>query len=175
MSISHVAIMSYPVLDSLYHLLPYRCASEVARRQALIESLSKQLVLLENVGKSSSSFSVTTSSHETAAMNPMQMNDASLLQRQRDVMSMQDSMVTDIGRGVDRLHRQAVTIGEEAKTQTTLLEDIDESVDHATDGLKEETAHAKLVASKAASCYLYICIAVEVVIIFVLLILMFVK
>jgi len=108
-------------------------------------------------------------------MNPMQMNDSSLVQRQKDVLAMQDSMVSDIGKGVDRLHRQAVTIGDEAKTQTVLLEDIDESVDHATDGLKEETAHAKLVASKAASCYLYICVAVEVVIIFVLLILMFVK
>jgi hypothetical protein len=152
----------------------HRCPSEVARRQALIESLSKQLGTLENTGKSSSTFSVT-SSNDNTAMNPMQMNDASLLQRQRDVIAQQDAMVSDIGKGVDRLHRQAVTIGEEAKVQTVLLEDIDESVDHATDGLKEETAHAKLVASKAASCYLYICVAVEVIIIFVLLILMFVK
>ena len=105
----------------------------------------------------------------------MQMNDSSLLQRQKDVIVMQDTMVMDIGRGVDRLHNQAQVIGEEAKKQTGLLDKIDQQVDGATDGLKEETAHAKLVASKAASAYLYLCVALEILAIFILLILMFIK
>ena len=88
---------------------------------------------------------------------------------------MQDDMVVDLGRGVDRLHNQAVVIGDEAKQQTTLLTNIDSRVEVATEGLKEEASHAKLVASKAASCYLYICVAVEVIIILILIILMVMK
>ena len=68
-----------------------------------------------------------------------------------------------------------MVIGEKAKEQTVLLDQIDTQVEHATDGLKDETQHARLIQQKAASCYLYVCVAVEVVLIFILLILMFVK
>ena len=143
--------------------------SEIVRRQALIEALAKQLGALEMIGKSN------TSGGGMSTMNPLQLNDSGLLQRQKDVIQMQDEMVGDLGRGVDRLHRQAVTIGDEAKQQTTLLNQIDQRVDDATTGLKEEASHAKIIAQKAASCYLYICVAIEVIVIVILLILMFVK
>lgn len=38
--------------------------------------------------------------------NPLRDTDANLMQRQRDVMKMQDSALLDIGKGVDRLHDQ---------------------------------------------------------------------
>lgn len=65
-------------------------------------------------------------------------------------------------------------IGEEGKLQNQLLDKIDEHVDDATEGLREEAVHARKISQKAASCWLYICVAIEVIVIFLLLILMFV-
>ncbi len=42
----------------------------------------------------------------SATWNPMTMSDAALLQRQKDVIKMQDNMLLDIEKGVDRLHIQ---------------------------------------------------------------------
>ncbi len=40
------------------------------------------------------------------AINPLLTSDRALIQRQREVMQMQDSMLVDIEKGVDRLHNQ---------------------------------------------------------------------
>ena len=40
----------------------------------------------------------------------MLLSDASLMQRQKDVIVMQDVMIQDIGKGVDRLHDQVILI-----------------------------------------------------------------
>ena len=40
----------------------------------------------------------------TATINPLVTTDKALIQRQQEVMKMQDNMIVDIERGVDRLH-----------------------------------------------------------------------
>ena len=44
----------------------------------------------------------------SSTMNPLQLNDTGLLQRQKDVIKMQDDMVMDLGKGVDRMHHQVI-------------------------------------------------------------------
>ena len=56
-----------------------------------------------------------------------------------------------------------------------MLEKIDARVDDATVGLKEEASHARIIQQKAASCYLYLCVAAEVIVIIILLILIVMK
>lgn len=40
------------------------------------------------------------------SINPLLTSDRALIQRQREVMKMQDEMLVDIEKGVDRLHTQ---------------------------------------------------------------------
>jgi hypothetical protein len=40
------------------------------------------------------------------AINPLLVSDRALIQRQREVMKMQDDMLVDIEKGVGRLHEQ---------------------------------------------------------------------
>lgn len=68
--------------------------------------------------------------------NPVTTSDRGLIQRQQDVMRLQDDMIAEIGVGVDRLHGQAVAIGEETKIHSRLLDDLDTNVDMATAALQ---------------------------------------
>lgn len=88
-------------------------------------------------------------------------------------MRLQDDMLDDISRGVDRLHGQARTIGEETKAQVKLIDNLEAHVDDATDALTSEARHAEEVKRKAEGCYMYICIAIEFVIIILLLLIGF--
>jgi hypothetical protein len=54
-----------------------------------------------------------------------------------------------------------------------VLDNLDTHVDIATEGLKEETKHAEEVRVKGQVCYMYICIAVEIIIIIAMAILFF--
>lgn len=91
-----------------------------------------------------------------------------------DVMKMQDDILLDIEKGVDRLHGQAVAIKDETIEQNKILDNLDEHVDEATAGLKKETAHAELIRRKTNDCYLYVCIVVEIAILLILVLLMFI-
>lgn len=66
----------------------------------------------------------------------MTTTDRGLIQRQRDVMKMQDDMILDIETGLDSLHGKALAIGEETKIHTRLLDDLDTNVDIATAALQ---------------------------------------
>jgi hypothetical protein len=57
--------------------------------------------------------------------------------------------------------------------QNAVLDNLDTHVDIATEGLKEETKHAEEVRVKGQVCYMYICIAVEIIIIIAMAILFF--
>ena len=111
-----------------------RVASEIGRRQVLLENMKKLLVSMiltlhvtishltivssnqtsgaikessaapANSIKSGGRLSVD-SSRGSATSNPMASEQA-LLQRQRDVMKMQDNMLLDIETGVGRLHEK---------------------------------------------------------------------
>jgi len=88
-------------------------------------------------------------------------------------MKVQDEMLLDIGAGVQRLHHQALTIGDEAKMSSRLLDDLDGNVEMATQALHAEAKHAKEIREKTRNCWLYVCIAAEVVVILILLIIAF--
>jgi t-SNARE complex subunit (syntaxin) len=88
-------------------------------------------------------------------------------------MKLQDDMLVDISKGVDRLHGQATTIGEETKSHIKLIDNLENNVDDATEALTSEAKHAEEVKRKAEGCYMYICIAIEFVIIILLLLIGF--
>jgi hypothetical protein len=54
-----------------------------------------------------------------------------------------------------------------------IIEDLDQHVDIATEGLKQEAQHAEQVRKSTRMCYMYICVAVEVVILVILIIVWF--
>lgn len=139
--------------------------SEIARRQTLLENLNKQMMYVAAPVTSNSN-----NSGNGVALNPMQTTDKGLIQRQKDVMALQDDMLIDIGHGVDRLHNQAKDIGEETKSHIVLLDNLESNVDNATDALQAEAIHAQKVRQKAAGCWMYICVAIEFVVIVLLLI-----
>ena len=65
-------------------------ASELARRQSLVENLQKQMTIVpQGVGPGNSA----------AVTNPMVHSDKGLVQRQKDVIKLQDDMIMDIGHG----------------------------------------------------------------------------
>lgn len=149
-------------------------ASEIARRTVLLENLKRQmsspavggsvLVSTAPVGE------IGSSSGRTGTYNPLATSDKGLVQRQKDIMQLQDEMVLDIESGVDRLHGKALAIGEESKMHVRLLDDLDGNVEIATAALQAESKHAERIKDKAQVCYMYICIVVEVLIIMLLLI-----
>lgn len=79
--------------------------------------------------------SIDSSKANTATANPM-MSDQALLQRQRDILKLQDDMLLDIESGVGRLHEKALVIGDEARQHNRLLDDLDSNVDIATAALQ---------------------------------------
>lgn len=101
-----------------------RTASEIARRTVVLDNLKKQVGLLVVSGSPltsmgsgapspmqfNSSFDRPRPSSESktaeVSMNPINTSDKGLIQRQQDVMKLQDEMVLDIAKGVDRLHDQ---------------------------------------------------------------------
>jgi hypothetical protein len=88
-------------------------------------------------------------------------------------MKLQDDMLLDIGSGVDRLHQSALTIGDEAKMSTRLLDDLDGNVEMATAALQAESKHAERIKDKSKVCWMYLCIVFEIIIIIILLFLAF--
>lgn len=139
-------------------------ASEIARRETLMENMKKQTFNSNSNGNANansvrSPFTSIEQSQQT--------------QMQADVIRMQNEMILEIGSGVDRLHEKALVIGEEAKSHVRLLDDLDSNVEIATAALQAEAAHAAEIKEKGKVCYMYICIAVEVVILFIMIMLAF--
>jgi hypothetical protein len=103
--------------------------------------------------------------------NPVATSDRALVQRQQEVIKLQDDMLLDVEKGVDRLHNQALQIGDEVKAHVRLLDDLDSNVDIATAALQAEARHAERIKDKAQVCWMYICVAVETIVLFLLIIL----
>ncbi|KAJ1433302.1 hypothetical protein B484DRAFT_447305 [Ochromonadaceae sp. CCMP2298] len=140
-------------------------ASEIARRETLIENLRKSTSNLF----SSNAGSGFGGSGSQSAPSPYSSGQS---QRQMDMIKLQDMMILEIGMGVDRLHGKALMIGDETKHHVRLLDDLDSNVDIATAALREEAAHAAEIKEKGKVCYMYICIAVEFVILLLLIIIL---
>lgn len=57
-------------------------------------------------------------------------SDRGLMQRQEQIIKLQDDMLEDIGKGVEGLKTKAQMIGEEAKIQVRLLDELDNNVNN---------------------------------------------
>lgn len=102
--------------------------------------------------------------------NPLNVSDRGLALQQQQMIKEQDKIMLDIEKGVSRLHEQARDIGTEARIHNQILEQLDVNVDIATAGLTEETKHAEDVRRSSRMCKLYICVAVEVIVLVILII-----
>ncbi len=94
-----------------------RVVSEIGRRQVLLDNLKKliangtikensPLTTGSNVRTGGARLSMDSKSSNGATQNPLT-SDQALLQRQRDMMKIQDEMLLDIEVGVGRLHEKA--------------------------------------------------------------------
>ena len=99
----------------------------------------------------------------------MSVSNQAIVQHQVKVMKLQDEMLEDIEKGVDRLHKQAVDIGEETKIHMKIISELDTHVDDTTLALQAETKRAEQVRLKGQVCYMYICIGLEVAILVIFL------
>jgi len=70
-------------------------------------------------------------------------------------------MLDQLGAGVGRLHTQAKMINEESTLHVNLLSDMDEDVEAATMGLRQEAKHAEKIREQSSVCKLYLIIAGE--------------
>jgi hypothetical protein len=142
--------------------------SEIARRETLLENIK---TLMTNLF--SKNYASSQSAPSSGGSQGSQGKQLSQAQMNEEIMRLQDDMVRDIGSGVDRLHGKARIIGEEARAHVRLLDDLDSNVDIATAALQAETRHAAEVREKGQVCYMYICIAVECIVLILLLVLAF--
>jgi hypothetical protein len=123
------------------------------------------------VGNSNNGGGAYVSPSPKSEFNPINTTDRGLVQRQKEVMRLQDDMILEIESGLTTLHGKALAIGDETKMQTRLLDDLDTNVDIATAALQAEAKHAHEIKEKAQVCWMYICIAVEVIILVLMVIL----
>jgi hypothetical protein len=86
--------------DMMASPMEYEIApSELARRQSLVENLQKQMAIVpKGVGGFGQGGGGGGSSASVA--NPMTHSDRGLMQRQKDVIRLQDDMISDIGQGM---------------------------------------------------------------------------
>ncbi len=107
--------------------------SELARRQVITENLRKQVPMIATeqkrlVGGPAAGLAAgaaagnSTSTPSDSTSNPMispysNVTNKGLIQRQKEILKMQDEAIEDISKGVDRLHNQALEIGVETELQ----------------------------------------------------------
>ena len=98
--------------------------------------------------------------------NPMAMelSGSGLMMYSQARINEQDLIIAEIGTGVQRMHQQAIDIGDEANIQNSLLSNLDESVEAGAEALREEAQHAETVRKKSKMCKLYMCIIVELMV-----------
>ena len=94
--------------------------------------------------------------------------------RVMEMRQMQNGMVDDIGQGVDRLHQQALTLGDETQLHTRLLDDMESNVDFAIEELQQDAERTKRLREQVHFTKLYVILLVEVIIVFFLLLYLFV-
>lgn len=153
--------------------------SEIARRTVLMDNIKRLTTIIKaniipDANPARPTAYLSASDGRNSTTNPMVTDDhrgKALMQRQEEVIKMQDEMISDIESGVDRLHGQAVVMGEELQGQVKIIDSLDHKVDVTTTALQEETRHAQEIKDKGKVCGLYICIAIEVVVLILLLIL----
>jgi hypothetical protein len=148
--------------------------SELARRRVLLEN-AQNLLTSGAINKQVLIQQSPSSPNSNAVHNPLNTSTSGLAMRQQHIIQAQDAMLGEISVGVDKLHNQAQTIGEEAKTQSRLLESLEQETDTATTGLQVQTDHVNAIKEKSTACKLYVCIVVEFVLLLLFTILGFME
>jgi len=152
--------------------------SETIKRKILIDNLKKNLCLLSpssntlnplQISRPSNSSSNNDNTNKYSITTP----DSILIERQKDIIRIQDQMLTDIDKGVGRIKDQAFTMNDEIKLQNKILTKLDNQVDDATVGLREEARHAEQIRQKSQMCVLYICVLIEIIVIAILLVVLY--
>lgn len=58
------------------------------------------------------------------------------MQRQKDLIELQDTLLGDISEGINRIHNQALTMSDETKASMRLLDDVDRDIESTTNALQ---------------------------------------
>ena len=160
------------------HAIP---PSELARREILLNNLSKEInesILVSNKTRLDTlqrgSSSARVSNGESTVLNPVSLSDRGLVQRQEQTIRDQDSIIQDIGSGVDRLHQQALEMGRESQIND-VLDKLEDNVDDTHDDMRQATREANKVREATRTFSLYVCAAVELVLLIILIIVYFVQ
>ena len=66
--------------------------------------------------------------------------------------------------GVDRIRNLGETMHDETRQQLGLLDQLEGDVDKTTSGIREETKHAEDVAVSGQTFYMYVCIAILILV-----------
>uniref|UniRef100_K3WQ79 t-SNARE coiled-coil homology domain-containing protein n=1 Tax=Globisporangium ultimum (strain ATCC 200006 / CBS 805.95 / DAOM BR144) TaxID=431595 RepID=K3WQ79_GLOUD len=83
-----------------------------------------------------------------------------LLSMQNQIMKDQDQQLDLIGRGVSNLKNYSLTVKDETELHVRLLNDIDDDVSRATNGLESEGERAAKVARQSNNFKLYVIIII---------------
>ena len=84
----------------------------------------------------------------------------SKIEEQQAKMKAQDEALAALGAGVDRIRGVGRNIQEETKSQLGLLDRLEADIDKTTTDIREETKHAEAVTVSGQTFYMYICIAI---------------
>ena len=147
-------------------------ASELGRRQVLVDNLKKQIERLQVemlTARAPSGAGTQVSLPPPPATTAVAATAAAPRSKQQ-VIQMQDELITDIGAGVDRLRMSALQINDEASLHARLLDDFETDVTMATTALQAEATRASAIKERTSLFRLYLCLAVEA---FVLLVMLF--
>lgn len=155
------------------HLISYHIISYHHFTQAALGTTTDARMNLLSGGSNGGSGVAGGGGGGVTTINPLTTSDRSLIQRQQEVIKMQDSVLLDIEKGVDRLHGQAQTIKSETIQQNQILNELDVQVDKATEGLQREATHAEQIKARTGDCYLYMCVLLEVIVLVALLVVSF--
>ena len=82
----------------------------------------------------------------------------------RERLAAQDAQLERLGAGVDRIRNLGETMHDETRQQLGLLDQLEGDVDKTTSGIREETKHAEDVAVSGQTFYMYVCIAILILV-----------
>ncbi|EKU20516.1 hypothetical protein NGA_0569400 [Nannochloropsis gaditana CCMP526] len=149
--------------------------SDVVRRRELVKGLRHQLSLLGTSSHGTNGLVTGTTRDGSAASGGGGVPGGlrTLAQQRREIIHEQDELLEDLGKGVDRLKMQGLVIRDETGIHHKLLEDIDGDVEAAASSLRMEARHAQRIREQSTVCRLYICIAILLIILVLLLVIGF--
>lgn len=154
---------------------PPSSQSDVVRRRELVKGLRHQLSLLGTSSHGTNGLATGTTRDGSAASGGGGVPGGlrTLAQQRREIIHEQDELLEDLGKGVDRLKMQGLVIRDETGIHHKLLEDIDGDVEAAASSLRMEARHAQRIREQSTVCRLYICIAILLIILVLLLVIGF--